>query len=243
MTAVGKMQECTGKLDCGADCLATSCGWCAWCAWCAWCGATAQNQQSQHHRIIMNFVVGRIHQRNRTFACQSTQLFELVEMLAYFVRIAALEFFPARRIMVKPLSQSGTGREILHPLIHCRIYFPDATRPQSINQYPHTIIRGGFLVCPFQLDVACGDFLIHKTHHATMPALSATSIMWNSFMSNLRMLANDGSDNRRESPAGIPDDFCRESLIRCGTQRVFAIGLCPMFVRYWAYQEFPTRSV
>ena len=244
LTAVWRTQGYTGKLGCGTGCSAT---WRERCARCAWCGAAAQNQLPQHHRIVMHFIVGRIHQRNRTFACQSTQLFELVEMLAHFVRIAALKLFPACGIVPEPLSQFGTGREIFHPLIQRRIYLPDATRPQSIDQYPHTIVQGGFLVCPFQPDVACGDSLTHRTCHATMPAFSVMSIMLNLFMPNPRMPADNGSDNRRESPAGMPDDFCRESLIRCGTRCLFAIGLCPMFVpsvsAISAYQESPTRSI
>jgi hypothetical protein len=65
--------------------------------------------------------MGGIHKGDQALARQGAQLLELVEMLAHFLRITVAKALPARGIVAELLSQRGTGCEIFHPLIYCRI--------------------------------------------------------------------------------------------------------------------------
>jgi hypothetical protein len=118
--AANEMREHMVKLDCGIDRFAK------------WRGVPAQNELSQHHRIVMHFVVGGIHERDRTLARQDAQLSELIAMLAHFVRIAAAKLLPARGIVSAPACSPPAGTPAASAVWHVESLL------QEVSESPDT---------------------------------------------------------------------------------------------------------
>lgn len=63
-----------------------------------------------------------------------------------FAAIAALKFEPARGIVAEPFSQARARRDVLEPLVQCRLFLADAARPNAVDQNARAVAPRGRLV-------------------------------------------------------------------------------------------------
>jgi hypothetical protein len=111
----------------------------------------------------MDLVVSREHERNRTLPCQGPQSAELFRMLVDLRSVPAAKLRPTVGIVTEPFSQGRARRDILDPLVDRSVCFPNAARPQAIDQYPDSVISAGQFVGAFELDVIGRYSLGHRT--------------------------------------------------------------------------------
>ena len=69
----------------------------------------SQQQFPKHNSIVMNFVVSRIHERDRALPREFFQLVELFRIRQDFRSITIAELLPAGGIVAKPFPQLGAG--------------------------------------------------------------------------------------------------------------------------------------
>jgi hypothetical protein len=83
-------------------------------------------------------------------------------MLVDLYGVAAAKFLPAGGIVAEPFPQRGAGRDVLDPLIDGSVHFPDAARPQPVDQYAGAIIGSRGLVGSLELDTIRRNSLAHQ---------------------------------------------------------------------------------
>jgi hypothetical protein len=72
-------------------------------------------------------------------------------MLLQLAEVATAEFSPFRWIVLEPLPELGARRDVLEPIVNVEIFLLDATRPESLDQKPCSLILTPYLVCSLNL--------------------------------------------------------------------------------------------
>src|SRR5579864_5614562 len=90
---------------------------------------SSQKKAPQCDGVVMNLVVSRVDERDRTLSCQGPQPVELFRMLVDLRGVAGAKFPPAGGIVAEPFPQCGAGCDVLGPLIDGGVYFLHPARP------------------------------------------------------------------------------------------------------------------
>jgi hypothetical protein len=94
----------------------------------------ADQNISEDHGVIVQFVSRCVHKRNRTSPGHAAELPKFLGMFSELDRVEPAEFFPAIRVMCKPLPQFCAGGDLLAPLIDGSRLFAEPAGPEPIHQ-------------------------------------------------------------------------------------------------------------
>jgi hypothetical protein len=103
---------------------------------------TSEKDGSKHDGVVVKFIACGKDQCHGAPARPGAELSEFVQVATQLSRIATTELRPARRIVIEPFAQRRTRRNVLDPVFDRGIGFPDSARPQPIDQYARSVLRG-----------------------------------------------------------------------------------------------------
>jgi len=110
----------------------------------------------------MQLVMSCINEGERSTASELSELGEPLWVLAELHHVAPSKLRPPIRVVAKPLSQFGTGRDLLEPKVDRGILLLHSPGPKPIHQNTRPVTGGRLLVDTFQSDFVCRNSLRHN---------------------------------------------------------------------------------